>query len=175
MNSQNNAEISDLTNTLRESLNLQVPIDVRGAVERLGGELIEGSALDVSVEALVRRKMDSFQIVLHDNKPDRRKRFSIAHEMGHLFLHMGYLINPELWGTMDEYKDSVYYRYGHGVEEDEANEFAACLLMPESEFRAALSKCTEDPNTVLETLSERFDVSKEAVSIRARNLGLLPR
>lgn len=167
-------EIAELAETLRESLNLSSPVNVVGAVEMLGGEILEDESLDdEGVEALVRKHTDAFQIVLQKRKPPLRKRFSIAHEIGHLFLHMGYLLDPDLWIGADEYRDSVYYRYGHGIEEDEANEFAACLLMPEKEFRSLLAKHRNQMAEATDALADHFQVSKDAICTRGKRLGLL--
>jgi Zn-dependent peptidase ImmA (M78 family) len=32
-----------------------------------------------------------------NDKARARRNFSVAHELGHLFLHMGYIVSPEKW------------------------------------------------------------------------------
>src|SRR5205823_5783354 len=118
----------------RESLELGVPVDVIEAVKRLGGSVKEVPSRPEEPEATVRRMGERFEITLREHPVLARKRFSIAHEIGHLLLHMGYLIDPQRWDQSSEYKDSVYNRFGHGIEEDEANLFAAAFLMPAQEF-----------------------------------------
>ncbi len=38
-----------------------------------------------------------FEIIVFEYQPPNRKSFTIAHELGHLFLHMGYIIDEERW------------------------------------------------------------------------------
>ena len=51
-----------------------------------------------------------------------RRKFTIAHELGHLFLHMGYMIDSDLW---EQQENATFYRAGNSSEEYQANEFAA--------------------------------------------------
>jgi Zn-dependent peptidase ImmA (M78 family) len=163
-------DINRLAETILEGLELDLPVDVEEAVTRLGGKLTTSD--DKKVEALVRKENDRFEIVIHNDKPNTRKRFSIAHELGHLFLHMGYLIDPTKWGKTEEYKDSVYYRYGYGIEEGEADEFAAAFLMPEKEFRRVIADRSENRRCDIGDIAKFFDASKSAVVRRGQLLGI---
>src|SRR5215207_9070458 len=59
-----------------------------------------------------------------------KKRFVLAHELGHILIHGG------KEGTFsDDY--STLEAYKHGSQEVEANEFASELLMPRNFFQAA--------------------------------------
>lgn len=165
-------EIRVLAETVRESLELSVPVDVEEAVRRLGGTLIELVSVEEAMEAKVVRRGERFEIAIHSRKPKTRKRFSIAHELGHLFLHMGYLVNPERWSSSGEYRDSVYYRFGHSIEEEEANEFAAAFLMPEKDFRDASERFVQNGFCSLEQVAKHFHTSKEATMIRGSALGV---
>lgn len=164
-------EINRLAETIREGLELDLPVKIEEAVERLGGTL-EFAPLDSKIEALVQKNGERFKIIVRDTNPPKRNRFSVAHELGHLFLHMGYLLDPDKWTNAQEYTDSVYFRYGHGVEEDEANEFAAAFLMPESEFKNAVQTAAENGECSLEDIAKFFDASTAAVSRRGRILGV---
>jgi Zn-dependent peptidase ImmA (M78 family) len=164
-------EINRLAETIREGLELDLPVRVEQAVERLGGTL-EFGCLDSKVEALIQKDGERFKIVVRDTNPPARNRFSVAHELGHLFLHMGYLVDPDKWTNAKEYTDSVYFRYGHGVEEDEANEFAAAFLMPESEFKQAVRSAAKDGDFSIEDVAKVFDASTAAVARRGRLLGI---
>ncbi len=121
----------------------------------------------------IEKQGDSFQITLSPRQSSLRKRFSLAHELGHLFLHMGYIIKPSIWKESDAYVDSVYYRYGYSEEEHEANEFAGAFLMPKEEFRQTIEDLGRDGLVDLVALAQRFDVSKDAALTRGRWLGLL--
>lgn len=74
------------------------------------------------------------------------------------------------------------YRPSSGVpsnewQEWEANEFAACLLMPERLVKEEMKKIQIDyaddsNNSWIEQLAEKFNVSISAMSIRISRLGL---
>ena len=101
-----------------------------------------------------------------------RRRFSIAHEIGHFVLHEG-----------DTYIDKGYrvnfraLEAGSGTkrEEVEANAFAAALLMPAEWVRDAFKHqpfdLTEDDG--LEMLAEKFEVSTQAMTYRLMKLRLV--
>lgn len=75
----------------------------------------------------IRKQDDGFIIYISPFQSTERRKFTIAHELGHLFLHMGYRINSDLWNKQ---MDATYYRAGDSLLEYQANEFAAALLMP---------------------------------------------
>lgn len=172
MDPRKQAEIRLLADTVRESLDLGVPIDVEMAVQRLGGEVIRSARVDPDVEAKVARAGERFKIFIQKGKPEARQRFSIAHELGHLFLHMGYLIDPDRWSESDEYRDSVYYRFGHGIEEEEANEFAAAFLMPEDEFRGITARLLSRGPDAVDEIARHFATSRDATVVRGNVLGI---
>lgn len=163
-------EINRLASQIRHALELDVtPFPVDTAVERLRGriELSESS----EAEAMVKKAGDSFVIALAAQLETRR-RFSVAHELGHLFLHMGYLIDPEKWAAIDEYRDAPKYRYGFSEEEYEAHEFAAALLMPADAFRSSVARLATGGRTPLNPIAEQFQVSMDAARVRGQWLGV---
>jgi Zn-dependent peptidase ImmA (M78 family) len=166
------SEISTLANVSRESLELSVPIDVSEAVVRLGGTVKEIDTGPDEPEATVKRAGERFEITIKKNHLSTRKRFSLAHELGHLFLHMGYLVNPDTWGRSSDYCDSVYHRFGYSIEEAEANLFAAALLMPEEDFRRAVNELGNNGNIPIKELASHFRTSAAATLRRGQELGV---
>lgn len=164
-------EIGNLAAELRKALDLEkAPFDVEEAVRRLGGTIHD---LEVDGgEAMVKKNGDGFVVHVAPQSSSRRRRFSIAHELGHLFLHMGFVTDSDRWGASDDYLDSPKYRYGFTEEEHEAHEFAANLLMPAAEFRALVSRLTRSGRTPLSPIADHFDVSIEAARVRGQWLGL---
>jgi Zn-dependent peptidase ImmA (M78 family) len=80
-----------------------------------------------------------------------KKRFTIAHEIGHLILHRG--VQPVF---LDNDATLEYFKKGH--QETEANEFASELLMPEEQFREECKGKKFSPD-FLRYLSEKFQTS----------------
>ena len=166
--------IEDLTSIIRKEYDVQSPVDFKSLIEDLGGEIkeIDDGACEEAV--ILKKSEDSFLINLQEHKPDRRKRFSIAHELGHLFIHMGYLWNDEKWESFKV--GEGFPRLGDSEQEREAHYFAAAFLMPDDEFREQCENASEtiDGKNVchLNTVADYFEVSYDAALNRGRNLGL---
>jgi Zn-dependent peptidase ImmA (M78 family) len=168
--------INNVADLVRSALKLTCPYNPEQAVERLKGNIkqtINNMAIDASIK---NHGSDSFIIDLNKHKPFLREKFTIAHELGHLFLHMGFLINKKLWDSIsdDGFQDSVYYRMSSSYtqEESEANEFAAVFLMPKSEFKEQVySNLSKNDTIDIPKIASYFDVSGSAALTRARWLG----
>lgn len=87
-----------------------------------------------------------------------RDRFTLAHELGHLFLH-----HTQGAGA------SHYNRSGTDLAEVQANWFAAAFLMPEESFQADMKSSAS-----LASVARKYGVSLAAAEVRARSLGLAP-
>jgi hypothetical protein len=163
-------QINELAETILATCDLGVPVDVRTAVQRLRGEL--EFVPDADFEAKIEKTPTGFKITLPEYGFENRDRFSIAHELGHLFLHMGYLMDPNRWNSIKDFKDSVYYRQGFSLEESEANEFAGAFLMPRDEFIAVARQHQTGNSFNVTGIAEHFHVSPIAAATRGRFLGL---
>lgn len=165
--------INILAVSILETLDLKCPIDIEKVPELLNGKIkYVKEDIEDNIEAKITKKNDTFEIEILENKPEMRKRFSIAHEIGHLFLHMGYLIDSEKWNEVVDYKDSVYYRDGYSQEEYEANEFAGAFLMPAEEFVKISKKYLIDGYYDIDEIAKYFKVSTQAASMRGKWLGI---
>lgn len=129
--------------------------DVLSLVPTLGGSLAYGDG----AEALVVTDKGSFTITLPEMTSARRDRFTIAHELGHYFLHYLYT---------EETGVAVFGRGERNTAETQANVFAASLLMPTAQFTVAHAELGGD----VWALSTRFDVSPAAAEVRCQVLGL---
>lgn len=104
-----------------------------------------------------------------------RKRFTIAHEIGHFLLHRG----EEL--IIDRnFKVTVSHRdersgTGESADEIEANHFAAALLMPAEFLKKDLLGRDFDASDddQIQDLAARYKVSAQAMTIRLVNLGYI--
>ncbi len=103
--------------------------------------------------------LDGNKVSLNPVYPNRRTRFTLAHEIAH------YIYDE----NGNRFDDIAKYDEKNAQQEIRANQFAAKLLMPEKKFKEIYKKynCSE-----WET-SEFFGVSSSAVEYRAVNLGLL--
>ena len=107
----------------------------------------------------------SFTIEYANTVPETKLLFSIAHELGHLILHF-----LEDNGS-DKLKMEESVNIGE-VEEYEANEFAAYLLMPDKQFITKCKQFSENGMISINKLAEYFHVSKRTATVRGMALGL---
>lgn len=139
--------------------------DLEPFVRRLGGviryqswlEATDGGSLEVFPDRPGTEDEPKFVIRISPNVGNLRNRFTIAHELGHFFLHAGI-------GT----KPIQVNRDGSGRVEWEANWFAAGFLMPEDQFR----KDWEDTCGCISLMVGRYQVSEPVVEIQKVNLNL---
>lgn len=102
-----------------------------------------------------------------------RRRFTIAHELGHWCLHHEGPAHARraMWcRPADVGPDIIIKVKGDRRIEAEANRFAASLLMPEQQVRAAADRA----RLSIPLLARRFGVSARAMQIRLETLQMLP-
>lgn len=131
-------------------------------VDLTGGtvEVVEDpSQQEVDGGSLVIRGKSDYSICLSPYTTPLRDNFTIAHELGHYFLHF-FLKMPAPDVPL------CFTRYGTGPIEWQANRFAAALLMPAGLFREKHEAYSGDEFC----LSGFFDVSRAAIQARREAL-----
>ncbi len=162
--------IDELTQDIVDVYNITIPIsDIDDVVREIGGVVKENDRLSEYSDGCIRKDGESFEIVVSQQQPKNRRNFTVAHELGHLFLHMGYKIDPDKWSN----QQNTYYRKGNSIEEYEANEFAAALLMPKKMYKKIMDKYTEGNYVYTSKVADEFNVSVNAASNRGKWLGYL--
>lgn len=134
------------------------PADLKALLSKLGGRTRVSESFSAN-EALTVNGVGDFIVHLPPMTSTRRDRFTIAHELGHYFLHYR---EPGLDGT------EKFERGKRNPLETQANYFAAALLMPSARFRESYRRLAGDVWAV----ADAFDVSPRAVEVRAQSLGL---
>lgn len=167
-------KINALSDKIRAALEFtEAPYNPEQAVIDLGG-VIQYDITETDFEAYIEKVSGTgFCIHLKPSENVKRERFTIAHELGHLFLHMGYLIDPEKWEKADSLKESAFYRDNrYSSEEFQANEFAAAFLMPKAEFINVANRYLQGNKYDTDAIAEHFKVSRKAASNRGKWLGI---
>lgn len=171
--------IEKLADLVRTSFELAPPYKPIPLAENLGGDVVKNdtTVIDASVK---KHGAEGFIINLNPEKyrsDDAQERFTVAHELGHLFLHMGFLINKKLWESINEetymaYKSEASPKH-KTREELEADVFAFAFLMPKKEFKQQISRNrSDDDDTVnINNIAKHFEVSPKMVLTRAKRLG----
>lgn len=119
-------------------------------------------------------EMEGEQII-YTNSAERLSReiFTLAHEIGHLRLHFTHSVR-----TFEDSSESLSWRVENEMEE-EANLFAACLLMPEAEvkeyvhLRLGEKKPAEWTALDIANMMVAFQVSYELILNRLENLSVI--
>ena len=148
------------------------PIPVIEIAKQEGIE-INYHELEDNVSGMLIRKETSAVIAINVKHHENRKRFTIAHELGHYMLHRS---EPTVY--VDDLL--VHFRADRRIanydpKESEANQFAAALLMPASFIRADLSDAAIDisDDEAVERLAAKYKVSLQAFTIRLDRLDLV--
>lgn len=144
----------------------EYPVKVLRIAKGLELEVYDATFDKDDVAGMIKAKEK--KILIAQNDSPLRRRFSIAHEIGHFVLHY----YGKLFGEKDQQKH-ISFRdntssLGFSVREIEANFFAANLLMPESKVRELYSEGFN-----LEEMAYFLNVSKAAMGHRLEYLGLL--
>lgn len=165
--------IQQLANSLIGK-NPQAPIKIDLIIKSQGLKLVPYDEDGVSGILMIEKNTATIGYAKRESP--ERQRFTKAHELGHFMLHRGgNLFIDKDFKTM--YRPSTS---GPSTEwqEWEANEFAACILMPEDLVRAEMKKVHIGYNdevsgeSWIEKLAEKFQVSVSAMTIRVSRLGL---
>lgn len=148
-------------------------VDV-GRIAKLEGIRVVEERLDSEISGMLYRDGGRSIILVNQEDAPVRKRFSIAHELGHFLLHDSSMVFVD---RRVRFRDATSSQ-GTNPEEIEANSFAAELLMPESWVLREASRLRQrrsaltDEELIVE-LARLFQVSKQALEYRLANLGEL--
>jgi len=150
----------------------QLPVDPYALAEHLDVIVVE-QPMAADVSGMLIREPDRTVIGVNQGHHKHRKRFTVAHELGHHQLHRGRSLIMDT-DVRVNFRDPVS-SLATDREEIEANRFAASLLMPEHLVRREISQTPFDSAVHLVTrLAGQLAVSPEAMNFRLVNLGVIP-
>lgn len=167
------SDISDLAFTILTTSNITAPpVDVEKIANAHGISVIPHPFPSDTSGVLV-EKNGVFTIGVNSTHAENRKRFTIAHELGHYFLkHKRGGIFVDETSTNIMFRDAVSSTSAN-VEEVEANAFAAALLMPQSFVITYIKECQNIDlvgDDFLNQMAAKFKVSTGAMAFRLSNL-----
>lgn len=165
---------------------ISAPIDVEKIANILDVEIDEGIDFErIDIAGCISVSSTNAKIWLNgmENNYEPRRRFTIAHELGHLIKHISpekgvkeFIDTKKTLNRKDSYWDA---------KEFEANNFAAQLLMPKSllievakdvisRYKAENAGKQNMPVSLFKkTLADKFSVSEPAMSFRLNKLGVI--
>lgn len=163
---------SQLANKLNKSKGY---VDVFDIAEKLGLQVSEHDLGDNVSGVLY---IDKGKGVIGYNKKESevRRRFTVAHEIGHFLLHRlenEVFVDKKVFVPLFRDDKSTT---GEIKQEREANAFAAALLMPKERVVKELKNIEfdlgDDKDDVISKLASNFKVSSQAMMYRISNLEL---
>lgn len=154
-------EIEELSKSVRRKYNLGIgPIsNMTLLMERMGIRVIFSNDDISGIDALTKVVDGQFYVIINTKgKSSVRIRFSLAHELGHVFLH-------------SRYSESVLKSTERNKRiESEAQAFASSFLMPEEGILMDMVATNLD---FLKSLKAHWLVSIQAIAMRGKQIGLL--
>src|SRR6202166_665518 len=163
-------KITDTVETLLQRFEVRrppVPVDKIAKTLNL---LLAALPADDEISGAIVRKDGRVVIVVNPAHHINRQRFTIAHELGHYFLHEGLEEHVDenfrvAWRNADSSKAINWI-------EIEANRFAAELLMPTRFLELDLNSLENIDKRTVALLATKYIVSPEAMKIRLSQLGI---
>lgn len=151
---------------------LSVPVD---EVAKKSGINLFPFDLGTDVSGVLHIRNGVSNIGYNPNESKVRQRFTIAHELGHFTLHYG----PEsVFVDNENYYQFIMFRSSKLankdlIREQEANSFAAALLMPQPFVKKEIQAYNGfdfSDSSMINELAKKFEVSTQAMSYRIINL-----
>lgn len=146
----------------------KIPVNPLTIAKYHGIDVINAEFYENNISGMVTKENDEITIFINDLDPPNRKKFTIAHELGHVFLHLRDTDGDFIDHDVNLYRRNNTDHIEKQFLEAEANKFAAALLMP----RRFVSEEWEQTFSVDE-MAEKFGVSASSMGFRLQNLGLL--
>jgi Zn-dependent peptidase ImmA (M78 family) len=111
------------------------------------------------------------------NTSKERKRFTLAHELGHFMLHMAPANDLNNFDSITDTVISFNRDDNWDYTEMEANNFAAQLLMPKLSIKKHIKIIIDEHSNIskeslVEQLADLFQVSETAMKFRLTKLGV---
>lgn len=172
-------QVSEITEDILLNANItNAPVDIQAIAEQCN-ITIEEADLGDDISGVLVIHNDKAVIACNTNQGLQRKRFTIAHELGHFALHRNkkkdtVFVDKDF--IIKKYRSNKSYTEVELKQEQEANAFAASLLMPKNFVFEEI--CKEQVRNLPESeliaaLAEVFNVSLPAMTFRLANLNIL--
>jgi len=138
-------------------------VDPEKEAKKYGIKVIKDVKLKDNESGMIIQDNGEVNIYVKSSDTLERQRFTIAHELGHYVC--GHLRENK---KMFRDGNKEYSRDNYDLEEYEANNYAAKLLMPEDKVNFLIE---QENITDIIKMAQIFKVSLKAMIIRLKNLG----
>ena len=159
--------INNISQEIIDIFKIEMPIkNIDAVVEVLGGSIQTDTKL---YNSGILKMGNRFVIILPMFTNERHRRFAIAQQLGHLYLHMS-RGDMEHWNRL---KDNTLYEPTDIKEIYQANEFATAFLMPKNQYKQIMDEYTLGNMVNTTQIAKYFDVTISLASQRGQSLGYL--
>lgn len=140
------------------------PIEMQPILDNLGISLKMGDLVlnGEKISGAIKKEGETAKILVNINDCYTRRRFTVAHELGHYIFEM-------IQGDEKTILETRSYIHAGVAKEFRADSFAAELLMPES---LIMSEYEKQFIPTADNLAKIFAVSKVAMKKRLKGMGL---
>jgi Zn-dependent peptidase ImmA (M78 family) len=161
-------DIDEKTKSLLEAVfgdinSLRLPVDLNRIADYFNLTIKQGTFEDADIEGALDRSTGT--VFLSENDGFEDKNFTLAHEIGHYKLHEE--LERDIF-TMHQLK-GLLERQGKDQREDQADHFAASLMMPKGPVLSLWSATSKD----IDMIAKIFGVPKVVAIFRLKALKLL--
>jgi Zn-dependent peptidase ImmA (M78 family) len=139
----------EIIDKIKEHLNIEIKIEYT-------------DNFDGYISGSLEKDVENWVIKVNNKLPKTRQYFTIAHELGHFFLHRI---------TQNIFEDEIFFRGGieKNTMEWEANNFAGEILMPKEE----IEKQVKAGNNKIIGVAKELGVSEMDLRIRLKQLRMI--
>lgn len=169
--------IARATDTLAACHLTDIPVPIEDIAQRYGFD-ISTLALPADTTAVIVRAHGRQIIGVNDDHTNQRRRFSVAHSIGHVVMHLP-ARPPQCGDAVVDHLTETLIRTDSLDPQPrciEANAFASQLLMPRNivmeRFRRSVRKFTMREHLIGE-IADAFEVSRTAMGIRLASMHLI--
>lgn len=156
-----------VTLILKAEKDLPIPVPIEDLCRQLDIQEIKPLDTEAFEGALITdTSRNSGVVLVNQNRPRQRQRFTIAHELGHFLIptHIPHEEGKFLCSREDMQRLSAKENDRRARMEVEANRFASLLLIPPPHLRLQLRQCRTPDLQHIPQLARAFDVSKQAMA-----------
>jgi Zn-dependent peptidase ImmA (M78 family) len=150
----------------------EAPIPIERLTRQMGVALISYD-MGEEISGLLVLQGSTGTIGYNSKHSKKRQRFTIAHELGHYVLHRekeNFFVDKDF---LVKYRSSKSYNSDEIRLEQQANAFAAAILMPKNfimEYLLAEKYKDYSESAIIDEMASKFDVSVLAMTYRLGNI-----
>lgn len=151
--------IANAIEIISSFIECRFPVNVEIICKELGIKIKDNQPLDKDGYLICKNGKKTILISSRITNQHRR-RFVIAHELGHFLLHRDQLY------SCDYISDTIQQNINSQVQEKEANDFATELLIPQKDLRQYIPVAPVTFDDIF-NIAQTFDVSVTHAAVRA--------